>query len=93
MPRRRSGQGQRSQAPQQPVIITDADLEDMAEEARQLGMVTRQLVIERLRRKIARDYGHLQYRRDSGRHTSYDEITAEDDLILALAIQMLKEEP
>lgn len=65
----------------------------MAEEARNLGFVTKELVIERLRRKIVRDYKHLQYHRANNYQTTRDEITAEDDLVLALAIQLLRNLP
>ena len=92
--RRKSSQRRRFQpSPEPPAVITDQDLEEMAEDARALGFVTKELVIERLRRKIARDYNHLKYHQANNYQTTHDEITAEDDLILALVIQMLREHP
>jgi len=66
------------------------DYHGLAEEARRLGYTTKEQVITRLLRRISRDQSYLEYRHRRGRRTSHDDVTAEDAVVTALAIEMLE---
>ena len=70
------------------------DVALLAAEARQLGYVSKDLVINRLLRIIARNQAYVKRRVGRGAGSlSHTETTAEDSQVLALAIQMLEERP
>jgi hypothetical protein len=69
------------------------DVAQLAREARELGYTSKDLVINRLMRILVRNQGYVKRRVAQGRGTlSHTETTAEDSLVIALAIQMLQEE-
>lgn len=70
----------------------DVDIHALAEDARRLGYTSREQVINRLTRRIVRDQSYLERRKSRGTHTSHDDTTAEDAVVLALAIEMLQEQ-
>lgn len=72
-------------------MAEEIDIHQLAQEARALGYTTREQVINRLLRRVQRDYGYVQYRVKAGRgHLSHTETVAEDTQVLALAIEMLQ---
>lgn len=70
--------------------MDDINIAELADKARQLGYTNKELVINRLLRRINRDQSYLQYRHSRGRHTSHDDATAEDMVVTALAIELLQ---
>jgi hypothetical protein len=74
-------------------VLEDIDIGQLAQEARELGYNTKEQVVNRLMRKLARDQGYVKRRIATGRaHLSHTETTAEDALVLALAIEMLQKQ-
>jgi hypothetical protein len=68
------------------------DIRTLAMEARKLGYATAEECINRLERMIARTEAHLTYRAGRNRHTPYDDTTAEDMVVVALVIELLRGE-
>lgn len=73
-----------------PHYAGDLDLTELLEFAREQGYLDNtQRIIDRFAQMIARQQSYLDYRQRRGRHTSHDDITAEDIVVLAAAIHLL----
>ncbi len=62
----------------------------LADSARQLGYATPEQVVQRLGRIILSNRSYAQSRKRRGLHTAYDDVVAEDTVVLALAMQMVQ---
>ncbi len=72
--------------------LDNIDINDLAEDANKLGYTTKDQVINRLMRIIQRNHGYVKRRINTGRgHLSHTETTAEDTVVIGLAIKMLQE--
>ena len=68
------------------------DIALLAQEARERGYTSKELVIRRLYQIVQRNREYVKRRVASGRgYLSYTEMTAEDSLVIALAIYLLEE--
>ena len=68
------------------------DIEQLAQEAAEIGFVTKEQVIGHLINRIKRDRKYLAYRQHSKRTTGYDDLVAMDALVTARLIWLLQQE-
>jgi hypothetical protein len=69
------------------------DVHTLAEQARAMGYVTSEQIINRLHRMIIRNESYLKRRAARGTRTPTDEAISEDSVVAALVIELLQDEP
>ena len=67
------------------------DIHELAAQARAMGYIQPAQIVRRLTQMIARNEAYLNRRASRGRRTAYDEVLAEDTVVIGLVIQMLEE--
>lgn len=68
----------------------DIDVMSLAMQAKQIGYGDIDQVVARLKEIIARNANYLKYRERKGLHNAYNDVVAEDSLVLAAAIVLLE---
>lgn len=68
-----------------------SELDDLAEEAAQMGIVTKEHVCAYLESFIISTRHHIAYRKSKGRQTSYDQMASFHALAAARAIYLLQQ--